>query len=109
MLKTLTIFYPSAYENIKTYFTYDVNKSLNLINIWWVMSNAKDQCNFSHILGNAVVINEQETHFLRAIGNWMEKWEHKKISNSERLCLSTETSSALRGTLLCYISLVEDL
>ena len=109
--EALAIFHPPTSAGIKNYFPDldDAAEFLNLINTWWIVLNAKDQCNFSHSLGNAEVINDQKPEFLRAMSNWVEKWEKEKIPNCEKFCLSTPTSSALRRTLLCHAALIEDL
>ena len=95
--EVLAIFHPTTSAVIKNYFPDpdDAAELLNLINTWWIISNAKDQYNFSHSLGNATVINGQKPEFLRAMSNWVEKWEQEKIPNCAKFCLSTPTSNAL--------------
>ena len=72
--EALAIFHPTTSAGIKNYFPDrdDAAEFLNLINTWWILSNAKDQYNFSHSLGNAAVINDQKPEFLRAMSNWVE-------------------------------------
>ena len=60
-------------------------------------------------LGNAAVLNDKKTEFLRAMSDWVKKWEQEKFPNCEKFGLSAQTSNTLKRTLLCHASLIEDL
>ena len=87
----------------------DAAEFLNLFNVWWTISNSKKRDNFSHRLGNAAVVNDRKPQFLRKFADWVEKWDNMKIPNCEKFNLSAQTSEALRRTLRCHASLIEDL
>ena len=46
--------------------------------------------------------------FLRAFAHWLKYWKHSsRMSNFEKLSLSSQASQALQQTLLCHASLIE--
>lgn len=107
----LAIFHPSTSASIKHYFPdkTDSAELLNLFYTWWTISNSKTQFNTAHRLGNAPVAGDNKPQFLRALADWVESWDLEKIRNAEKFTLSAQTSYALRRTLRCQASLIEDL
>lgn len=55
------------------------------------------------------MLGDNKPQFLRALADWVEIWDHEKITNAEKFTLSAQTSYALRRTLRCHASLIEDL
>ncbi|XP_065643145.1 uncharacterized protein LOC136074776 [Hydra vulgaris] len=72
-----------------------------------MVDNSKNQ--FPNCLGNAAIINDKKPEFFRAFAEWLNKRKNTKIPNFEKCTLSPQTSSALQRTLLCQVSLIEDL
>ena len=107
----LAIFNESTSAGVQHYFPEksDASGFLRLFNTWWTMSNSKQKNNSHNRLGNAAVINDNKPEFLRALADWVEKWDSEKIPNCETFCLTAETSHALKRTLRCHASLIEDL
>ena len=60
-------------------------------------------------LGDAARSGEKKPDFLQALEDWIESWDKLKKSNAEKFTLSAQTSHALRHTLRCHASLIEDL
>ena len=56
-------------------------------------SNARFHCNDR--LGNATELNEGKTKFLKAFGDWLDSWQHQKISNCGKFTLSLQSNAAL--------------
>lgn len=107
----LAIFDPTTIAAIRKYFPEreDAAGFLHLINVWWTISNSKSKVNTSYRLGNAAIFGDKKPQFLRALAEWIKKWDNAKIRNCERFTLSAQTSHALQRTLLCHASLIEDL
>ena len=103
----LNIFHESTSAAIASYFPENKSASafLNLINIWWKISNAKLRYNSNFRLGDAAVPGDRKPQFLRKFADWIQEWE----ANINTQCLSSQTSSALVTTLRCTASLIEDL
>lgn len=107
----LALFHPSTSASIKHYFPEKIDSAefLNLIYAWWTISNAKTKFNSAFRLGDAAVLGDNKPQFLRAFADWIEVWDNEKMGNTEKFTLSTQTSHALRHTLRCQASLIEDL
>jgi len=107
----LAIFHPTTSAAIKTYFPDKVESAefLNLFHTWWTISNSKNRFNQSHRLGSAATHGDNKPAFLREFADWIQRWDSMKISRAECFTLSSQTSSALRRTLRCHASLIEDL
>ena len=99
----IAIFHETTYAAIRSYFPDRIGAAefLKLINTWWIISNSKDQYNFSNNLGNAAS--------LRAMANWIEQWKKEKIPSCENFGISAQKNGALKRTLGCYAALIEDL
>lgn len=107
----LAVFHPATSAAIKYYFPekQDAASFLDLVHTWWTISNSKQKNNTSHRLGNAAVKDDKKPQFLRAFANWIDEWDLMKLRNSEKFTLSAQTSYALRRTLRCHASLIEEL
>ena len=107
----LTIFDRSTAVGITEYFpeSKDASEFIKLINIWWTISNSKQQFNSNFRLGNAAVLGDQKPEFLRAFANWIEQWQRQESRKAKPLSLTVQTSKALVTTLRCTASLIEDL
>ena len=94
----LAIFHRSTFTAIKHYFPEKVDAAefLNLINVWWTISNSKGRENTCHRLGNAAIPNDNKPQFLRAFADWIDEWDREKIPNCEKFNLTTQTSNALK-------------
>ena len=106
----LAIFHPTTSAAIKRYFPErsDAAEFLNLIYVWWTISNSKQCDNNSHHLGDAAIPGDMKPQFLRAFTDWIEVWDNAKIPSAEKFTLSAQTSFALRQTLRCHAALLED-
>ena len=87
----------------------DASEFLKLINIWWMISNSKQQYNTNYRLGNAAVPGDNKPKFLREFADWIEKWQQIESAKSKPFSLTPQTSHALVTTLRCTASLIEDL
>ena len=107
----LTIFHETTSAAITSYFPERscASNFLKLINAWWVVSNSKTEFNSNNRLGNAAILGDNKPTFLRALADWIEEWKDESISNCEQFTLTENTSSALKRTLRCTASLIEDL
>ena len=107
----LAIFHPTTSAAIKFYFPEktDAAEFLNLIFTWWTISNSKTRFSLTHRLGNAAVYGDHKPEFLRAFAKWIDSWDDEKLRNCERFTLTAQTSYALRRTLRCHASLIDDL
>ena len=107
----LAIFHETTSAAITSYFPERscASNVLKLINAWWVVSNSKTEFNSNNRLGNAAILGDNKPTFLRALADWIEEWKDESISNCERFTLTENTSSALKRTLRCTASLIEDL
>ena len=107
----LAIFDETTSAAILSYFPEHKSASsfLKLFNSWWIISNSKLRFNSHHRLGNAAVANDKKPEFLRRFAEWIENWKEQRISNCEKFTLTENTSSALKRTLRCSASLIEDL
>ena len=77
--------------------------------VWWVLSNSKTRYSTASYLGNAAVTGDNKPSFLRAMTDWIQNWQEKKIPNCEKFTLTSQTTSAFVRTLKCHASLIEDL
>ena len=107
----LAIFHETTSAAITSYFPERscASNFLKLINAWWVVSNSKTEFNSNNRLGNAAILGDNKPTFLRALADWIEEWKDESISNCEQFTLTENTSSALKRTLRCTASLIEDL
>ena len=107
----LAIFDPTTAAAVRKFFPEEkaAAEFLDLIYIWWTLSNSKTTKNSRHFLGNAAVANDGKPQFLREMADWLEKWETMKIINAEKFTISAQTSQALQRTLRCHAMLIEDL
>ena len=88
---------------------YNVSRFLKLINLWWTMSDSKQRYNTNFRIGDAAVEGDNETLFLRAFADWLERWKALQGQNLQKLTLTKQTCSALVTTLRCIACLIEDL
>ena len=77
--------------------------------VWWVLSNSKTRYSTARYLGNAAVTGDNKPSFLRAMTDWIQNWQEKKILNCEKFTLTSQTASAFVGTLKNHALLREDL
>ena len=107
----LAIFHETTSAAITSYFPERscASNFLKLIYAWWVVSNSKTEFNSNNRLGNAVILGDNKPTFLRALADWIEEWKDESISNCERFTLTENMSNALKRTLRCTASLIEDL
>ena len=106
----LAVFDEKTYAAIVDYFPdrKDSAEFLRLFDIWWKVSNSKNQFSI-HRLGYAATKGDQKPEFLRAMANWIEKWTNERLPKSQKFTLSAQTSAALVRTLRCHAQLIEDL
>jgi len=107
----LSIFDPTTSAAIVSYCPErnDAAFFLKLINLWWTISNSKQQFNSNYRIGNAACLNDKKPQFLRNLAKWIQDWRSEQCSNSEKFTLSKQTSDAFVVTLRCTASLIEDL
>ena len=107
----LNIFDRTTAIGITEYFpeAKDASEFIKLINIWWTISNSKQEFNTNYRLGNAAVLGDHKPEFLRAFADWVEKWQKLESAKSNPFSLTPQTSHALITTLRCTASLIEDL
>ena len=107
----LNIFDRSTAVGITEYFPErtDASEFVKLINIWWTISNSKQEKNSNFRLGNAAVLGDQKPEFLREFADWIEEWQQLESSKSKPHTLTPQTAHALITTLRCTASLIEDL
>ena len=107
----LAVFHETTAAAIEYYFEDkdDASGFLKLFNSWWTIVNSKERFNSHNRLGNAAVADDGKPQFLRAFANWLDQWDEMKLPNCEKFTLSAQTSSALKRTLRCHASLIEDL
>ena len=82
---------------------------LRLINLWWTISNSKQQFNVNFHCGDAAKANNCIATFLRKLADWFSEWKSQQPTNTEKFTLSKQTTSALVTTLRCTATLIEDL
>ena len=73
-----------------------------LFSKWWVLSNSKARYSTANFLGNAAVIGDNKPLFLRAMTDWIQNWQEKKIPNWEKFTVTSQTASAFVRTLKCH-------
>ena len=88
---------------------YNDNSLLQLIFTKSIVTNCEQPFNSSFYLGDAAKSGEKNPDFLLVLEDWIESWDKLKKSNKEKFALSAQTSRALRHTLRCHASLIEDL
>ena len=107
----LNVFDRTTAVGITEYFpnSKDASEFVKLINIWWTISNSKQEFNTNYRLGNAATSGDKKPKFLREFANWIEKWQQIESAKSIPFSLTPQTSHALVTTLRCTASLIEDL
>ena len=107
----LAIFEPTTSTAIESYFP-ERNAAaqfLLLIDLWWTISNSKQQFNMNFYIGDAAKANDCKPTFLRKLADWLLDWKAQQPANTEKFTLSKQTASALVTTLRCTTTLIEDL
>ena len=107
----LAIFDETTIAAIQSYFPEKSSAAefLKLFYKWWIISNSKNQFSSKYYLGNAAVIGDMKSSFLRSMTAWVQNWQDQRIPNSEQFTLTSQTLSAFIRTLNCHASLIEDL
>ena len=107
----LNIFHETTTSAITSYFPdrKDATEFLKLVDTWWVISNSKNRFNGHNRMGNAVVLGDNKTDFLRALADWFDDWKSLQIRSSEKFTLTKQTCSALVTTLRATAALTEEL
>ena len=107
----LAIFHETTSAAITSYFPQcnDASNFLKLINTWWVISNSKSPFNSNNLLGNAAILGDNKSDFLRSMAEWIYCWQREGMANCERFTLTEQTGSTLKRTLRCTASLIDDL
>ena len=107
----LAIFDPTTSAAIESYFPESnaAAQFLRLINLWWTISNSKQQFNMNFHRGDAAKANDCKPTFLRKLADWFSEWKIQQPANTEKSTLSKQTTSALVTTLRCTATLIEDL
>ena len=101
----LSIFHETTIAAIRSYYPNrpDFSGFLNLINTWWTISNSKERFT-TNPLGNAVILGDHKTDFLRIFAFWIQNW-----SESPAFTLTKQTSAALIQTLRSQAMLIDEL
>ena len=107
----LAIFDPTTSAAIESYFPESnaAAQFLRLINLWWTISNSKQQFNMNFHRGDAAKANDCKPTFLQKLADWFSEWKTQQPANTEKFTLSKQTTSALVTTLRCTATLIEDL
>jgi hypothetical protein len=92
----LAIFDETTYSAIRSYYPHreDAAAFLNLISIWWSISNSKVRFNTHNYLGNGITLSDGKFEFLFEMAKWIEEW-----SKSPAFTFTAQTSNALIRTL----------
>ena len=107
----LAILDPATSAAIESYFPESnaAAQFLRLFNLWWTISNSKQQFNMNFHRGDAAKANDCKPTFLRKLADWFSKWKTQQPAKTEKFTLSKQTTSALETTLRCTATLIEDL
>ena len=107
----LAIFDPTTSAAIESYFPESnaAAQFLRLINLWWTISNSKQQFNMNFHRGDAAKANDCKPTFLRKLADWFSEWKTQQPANTEKFTPSKQTTSALVTTLRCTATLIKDL
>ena len=99
----LSIFDPTSSAAILRYYSerQDAAAFLKLINLWWTLSNSKQQFNSNYAAGNAACEDDKKPQFLRKLANWFQEWKAEQFSKLEKFSLLKQACDALVGTLRC--------
>ena len=81
----------------------DLSEFLNLVNIWWTISNSKQRYT-PNVIGNAIIFGGKKTDFHRIFADWIELW-----CASPSFKLTCQTKSALVATLRAQADLFDKL
>ena len=105
----MAVFDPTTSAALSSYFpeNQDAAKFLNLIHIWWTISNSK--YNTNNRTENAASINDRKPLFLRKLADWFGSRKSGQTANSYKFTLSKQITDALIVTLQCTASMIEDL
>ena len=76
---------------------------MNLINIWWTISNSKQRYT-PNVLGNAIIFDYEKTDFYRIFADWIELW--CATTSFKLIC---QTKSALATALRAQADLIDKL
>ena len=82
---------------------------LRLINLWWMISNSKQQFNMNFHRGDDTKATDCKPTFLRKLADWFSEWKTQQLANKEKFTLSKHATSASVTTLRCTATLIEDL
>ena len=113
----LNVFHRTTSTAITDYFPNekDASSFLNLIYIWWSISNSKHEHNPSWRLADAAKANDMKPSFLRKMADYIEEWEmlsetvQSWVGSDRKLGLTANTANALKVTLCCTANLIEEL
>ena len=102
----LSIFRESTSASIRRYLPKreDAASFLNLINVWWTISNSKSKFNNQNYLGNAAVRGDGKIEFLQKMADWIEEW-----CECPHYTLTPQTAAAMIKTLRGTAALLNDL
>ena len=92
----LAIFDPTTSAAIESYFPESnaAAQFLRLINLWWTISNSKQQLNMNFYRGDAAKANDCKPTILRKLADWFSEWKTQQPANTEKFTLSKQTTSA---------------
>ena len=101
----LAIIHETTIAATRSYFPTrsDLSAFLNLINIWWTISNSK-QTYIPNVLGNVIIFGIKKTNFYRIFADWIELW-----CASPSFKLGCQIKSALVATLRAQANLIDEL
>ena len=101
----LAVFHETTSTAIRSYFPERVDAAsfLELINTWWLISNAKV---FSHPnrMGQPIKEGDKKIEFLNAMADWLEEW-----SSCSHFIFTPQTLDALIVTMRATAMLTQDL
>ena len=78
---------------------------LELISLWWTITNSKVRFDSRSRLGNAIIAGDGKIDFLRSFADFIESW----CNTENPFSLSAQTAGALVRTLRAQASLTEEL
>ena len=108
---SLAIFDPTTSAAIDSYFPQRnaAAQFLRLINLWWTISNSKQQSNMNFHRGDAAEANDCKLTFLRKLADWFSERKTQQPANTKKFTLSKQTTSGYVTTLRWTATLIEDL
>ena len=103
----LAIFDKTTSTAIQSYFPQHSSAAgfLQLLQKWWIISNSKSQFLTTNYLGNAAVLGDEKPAFLRAFAAWLRDWQQGRISDCERLTLTSHNGITVykSSISLCFL------